>query len=95
MTGSKETLKQADSQPTGVDVARASIGAEPGTARSGAPDDIFFVAVQTTRMPMCVTDPRQPDNPIIFVNKAFRDMTGYSDPELLGVNCRFLQGAGH
>ncbi len=54
--------------------------------------EIFFAAVETTRMPMIVTDPRQPDNPIIFANRAFLAMTGYSPEELIGRNCRFLQG---
>jgi PAS domain S-box-containing protein len=54
--------------------------------------DIFFAAVQTTRMPMAVTDPHQPDNPIIFANEAFINMTGYTSEELIGRNCRFLQG---
>ena len=54
--------------------------------------DIFFAAVKTTRMPMIVTDPRQPDNPIVFCNEAFSFMTGYSEEEILGTNCRFLQG---
>jgi PAS domain S-box-containing protein len=54
--------------------------------------DIFFAAVKTTRMPMIVTDPRQPDNPIVFCNEAFSFMTGYSEQEILGTNCRFLQG---
>ncbi|WP_288587500.1 hybrid sensor histidine kinase/response regulator [uncultured Methylobacterium sp.] len=54
--------------------------------------DIFFAAVEMTRMPMIVTDPRQPDNPIIFANQAFRAMTGYTPEELVGRNCRFLQG---
>ncbi|AWN45458.1 hybrid sensor histidine kinase/response regulator [Methylobacterium terrae] len=54
--------------------------------------DIFFAAVEMTRMPMIVTDPRQPDNPIIFANQAFRAMTGYAPEELVGRNCRFLQG---
>ncbi|MCO8171438.1 histidine kinase famiy protein [Pseudomonas sp. 21LCFQ02] len=54
--------------------------------------NIFFAAVETTRMPMIVTDPNRPDNPILFANKAFLNMTGYSSEEVLGHNCRFLQG---
>jgi len=54
--------------------------------------NIFFAAVETTRMPMIVTDPKRPDNPIIFANNAFIDMTGYSREEIVGANCRFLQG---
>lgn len=60
---------------------------------SGAGRNIFFAAVETTRMPMLVTDPSQPDNPIIFANKAFIEMTGYAANEIVGSNCRFLQGA--
>ncbi|AXM25633.1 hybrid sensor histidine kinase/response regulator [Xanthomonas oryzae pv. oryzae] len=54
--------------------------------------DIFFAAVETTRMPMTVTDPHLPDNPIVFANRAFLEMTGYSAEEVIGNNCRFLQG---
>jgi len=56
--------------------------------------DIFFAAVSTTRMPMIVTDPRKADNPIIFANPAFLRMTGYTSEELIGNNCRLLQGPG-
>ncbi|WPB55842.1 histidine kinase famiy protein [Xylophilus sp. GOD-11R] len=55
-------------------------------------DDIFFAAIETTRMPMLVTDPRQADNPIVFSNRAFASMTGYTAEEVIGTNCRFLQG---
>jgi PAS domain S-box-containing protein len=55
-------------------------------------DDIFFAAIETTRMPMLVTDPRQHDNPIVFANRAFLAMSGYSSDEVLKRNCRFLQG---
>lgn len=41
-----------------------------------------------------VSDPRLPDNPIVAVNKAFRDLTGYDEEEILGRNCRFLAGRG-
>ncbi len=54
---------------------------------------VFFAAVEMTRMPMAITDPRQPDNPVVFVNRAFLDLTGYEEDEILGRNCRFLQGA--
>ncbi|WP_225421631.1 PAS domain-containing protein [Sphingomonas parva] len=53
---------------------------------------VFFAAVEMTRMPMILTDPRQDDNPIVFANKAFLDLTGYEENEVLGRNCRFLQG---
>jgi PAS domain S-box-containing protein len=43
-------------------------------------------------MPMLITDPRQPDNPIIFCNEAFSTLTGYRVEELIGRNCRLLQG---
>ncbi len=43
-------------------------------------------------MPMLITDPRQPDNPIVFANAAFARLTLYSRDEIIGRNCRFLQG---
>lgn len=39
-----------------------------------------------------ITDPNQTDNPIIFCNKAFEKITGYKACEVIGKNCRFLQG---
>ncbi|MFK3690928.1 PAS domain-containing protein [Agrobacterium tumefaciens] len=56
--------------------------------------DPFAAAMRASRMPMIITDPRQPDNPIVFVNDAFASLTGYSRQEALGRNCRFLQGPG-
>ncbi|MGR9355161.1 PAS domain-containing protein [Rhizobium leguminosarum] len=55
-------------------------------------EDPFAAAFKATRMPMIVTDPNQLDNPIIFCNAAFERMTGYSNDELIGRNCRLLQG---
>lgn len=54
--------------------------------------DPFAAAVRATRMPMVITDPAQADNPIVFCNEAFQSLTGYSQSEVLGRNCRFLQG---
>jgi PAS domain-containing protein len=54
--------------------------------------DIFSAAVRMTRMPRCLANPNQPDLPVVFVNEAFQQMTGYREAEILGRNCRFLQG---
>jgi PAS domain S-box-containing protein len=39
-----------------------------------------------------LSDPDLPDNPIVYANAVFERMTGYSQDEILGRNCRFLQG---
>ena len=54
--------------------------------------ELTFIAVERTRMPMVITDPRQPDNPIVMANKAFLVSTGYNIDDVIGHNCRFLQG---
>ncbi len=56
--------------------------------------DPFAAAVRATRMPMVISNPRLPDNPIVFVNDAFCRLAGYPREEIVGRNCRFLQGAG-
>jgi PAS domain S-box-containing protein len=40
-----------------------------------------------------ISDPDLEDSPIVYANKAFEDMTGYAQEEIVGRNCRFLQGA--
>jgi PAS domain S-box-containing protein len=52
----------------------------------------FSAAIRSSRMAMILTDPKQADNPIIYVNKAFLNLTGYTQEEVIGRNCRFLQG---
>ena len=62
--------------------------------RTTRTSDPFASAVKATRMPMIITDPNKHDNPIIFVNAAFLKLTGYEYEEIIGKNCRFLQGKG-
>lgn len=51
-------------------------------------------AFQAISTPMVLTDPYLPDNPIVFANSGFYELTGYSAEEILGRNCRFLQADG-
>ena len=49
-------------------------------------------AVIATDITFTITDPRQPDNPLVWVNPSFTRITGYEADEVVGRNCRFLQG---
>lgn len=59
---------------------------------SGASGVLFEQAMAQTRMAICLCDPNDPGLPIVFANRAFRRLTGYSEEEIIGRNCRFLQG---
>lgn len=43
-------------------------------------------------MSVVITDPRQANNPMIFISDEFEKQTGYAPTSLLGENCRILQG---
>lgn len=51
-------------------------------------------AIQAHQRSFVITDPSLDDNPIIFASKGFLELTGYTLEEVLGRNCRFLQGNG-
>jgi PAS domain S-box-containing protein len=76
-------------QGLGVLRERERIVTELARTVDGA--DPFAAAVRAAQMAMVITDPLQDDNPIVFVNNAFCDLTGYPRDEILGRNCRFLQ----
>jgi PAS domain S-box-containing protein len=52
-------------------------------------------AVAASSNGIVITDPKMPDNPIIYVNPAFEEISGYTAEEVRGRNCRFLQGGYH
>lgn len=39
-----------------------------------------------------LSDPDLPDSPLVYVNRVFEEMSGYTQEEMVGRNCRFLQG---
>ena len=53
--------------------------------------DALIASIHAT-LATIVTDNREPDNPIIASNESFTVLTGYSQDEILGRNCRFLTG---
>ena len=59
---------------------------------SGASGVLFEQAMAQTRMAVCLCDPKTKDMPIVFCNRAFRELTGYEEDEIVGHNCPFLQG---
>jgi PAS domain S-box-containing protein len=62
---------------------------KPVTTRRRHPvlDSIRYSPIATV-----VSDPNLHDNPLVAVNEAFLAVTGYSEEEVIGRNCRFLRG---
>lgn len=52
----------------------------------------FVHAVESSAVPIAIADPFEDDAPLVFVNDAFLKLVGYDEEEVLGRNCRFLQG---
>jgi PAS domain S-box-containing protein len=52
----------------------------------------LMAAIQAAQRSFCITDPSLPDNPIVFVSQGFLELTGYTREQVVGRNCRFLQG---
>ena len=57
-------------------------------------EEALFASIRLSPIATVVTDPRRADNPIVAVNEAFERLTGYSEQELAGRNCRILAGPG-
>ncbi|HZF77087.1 MAG TPA: PAS domain-containing protein [Acetobacteraceae bacterium] len=55
----------------------------------------FGTALNSARESLTVSDCSRPDMPLVYVNKGFEEVTGYRPEEVVGKNCRFLQGAFH
>jgi len=49
-------------------------------------------ALDAAGLGVVITDATQEDNPIVYLNDGFEELTGYDEDEVLGRNCRFLQG---
>ena len=53
-----------------------------------------MLALQAAQQNFAVSDPSLPDNPIVYASRGFLTLTGYQMSQVVGRNCRFLQGPG-
>ncbi|MGD6818342.1 PAS domain-containing protein [Metabacillus sp. 113a] len=53
---------------------------------------LLLKALDSSQTGIIITDPAAKENPIVYMSKGFTDVTGYKEDEVIGKNCRFLQG---
>lgn len=78
------------SSPSGSETTSSATSTPPATLESM--DFKLIKAIQAAQRSFVITDPSLPDNPIIFASQGFLELTGYMVDDILGRNCRFLQG---
>ncbi|MGR3542560.1 MAG: PAS domain-containing protein [Hasllibacter sp.] len=74
------------------DLRKADSKKVPGREGDRFPEGIALSALTRAPFSLVLTDASQEDNPIVYVNGAFSEVTGYGANSALGRNCRFLQG---
>ncbi|MBI2809219.1 MAG: PAS domain-containing protein [Candidatus Melainabacteria bacterium] len=86
-----EDSNESESEPTLAD-PDANLNQIKNNVKE-LPDQLLLMyrAVESTRNGVVITDPNRPDNPIIYCNPAFAEMSGFRIDQILGRNCRFLQ----
>jgi PAS domain S-box-containing protein len=91
--------------PTSAPLSSSSTSASAGVSSGSGPaqtvpssvitahDFELVKALALAQHNFVISDPALPDNPIVFASTGFYALTGYSPDEVIGRNCRFLQGA--
>ncbi len=89
-------------QPSSGSLARRLRPDPPETTAAGTEGTVVVAdlpgallrAVRTSTLALALADATRPDLPLVYVNDAFSALTGYPEEEVVGRNCRFLQGTG-
>ncbi|WP_270936865.1 ATP-binding protein [Falsiroseomonas oryzae] len=81
------------SSPT-TSEADAAEGQQAAAAEAARFAEALAASVAAAPTGVVISDPNLPDCPIVFANPAFYRITGYPRAEVIGRNCRFLQGPG-
>jgi diguanylate cyclase (GGDEF)-like protein/PAS domain S-box-containing protein len=75
------------------DVVRPAAPMNGALTAGGTPDEVLLHrALAATTSGVTIADMTAPDHPLVYVNAAFEELTGLSAAQVLGRNCRFLQG---
>jgi len=74
------------------DYSRQAVRRQKKLEKKNKQLNLYFNAIEATITGLTISDPNQEGMPIVFCNRAFTKLTGYSQKETLGKNCRFLQG---
>ena len=80
--GTKAVFALANTTVLGYDVPVSDVGDQ----------DRLIESIGLSPLALVLTNPRRPDNPLEVVNAAFCELTGYSESEVIGLNCRLLAG---
>ena len=62
-------------------------------AQAATDEQALIASIRLSPIATVITNPRLHDNPVIAANLAFCQLTGYSEEEIVGRNCRFLAGS--
>ena len=89
-----ELMRSRGLDPAAEEVNTPNLKYAPRDAPLQQCDLELAEGLEITQQNYCLSDPTLPDNPITFASQAFLNMTGYNLNEILGKNCRFLQGKG-
>lgn len=77
---------------TDENVARNSADGDGVVKQLDKEDFNLISSIQNSQQCFVITDPSLHDNPIVYASDDFLTLTGYSQEDVLGRNCRFLQG---
>nr|AHZ63914.1 phototropin [Cylindrocystis sp. VAZE] len=91
-SGQQRSGRQSESSLGGAEAAARMSLDDEGKKRLGRKGLDLATTLERIQKNFVITDPRLPDNPIIFASDDFLQLTEYSREEVLGRNCRFLQG---
>jgi PAS domain S-box-containing protein len=78
-----------DSEPSSIILSARDVTERTEYAREL---ELKSRAMDEAPVGITITDPDKEDNPMIYVNEGFEALTGYAESEVVGRNCRMLQG---